>query len=163
MRFNAKKEEELSTALLKKGEYNFKVIDAKERISNSGNEMIVLTLKIENRILTDYLLEAFDFKIRHFAYGAGLQKAYENGELTADDCINKTGLCIVGEQPEKYDANSGKTYSAKNVVSDYCVGEVEAYVENRKEAFQEKGQGVGQSRGAVPPNSDLPFNDDIPF
>ena len=87
MKFTPKTEEQL---LQPKGEYDFKIAHAEEKISSSGNEMIKLevTTYQQGRTVTtvfDYLLEAMMFKLIHFCRYTGLEEKYESGELTAED------------------------------------------------------------------------------
>ena len=64
MRFSPKNDDELNSfELLPAGEYDFKVIKAKDRMSSAGNEMIELEIDVYSvdgkkvRVF-DYLLEA---------------------------------------------------------------------------------------------------------
>jgi hypothetical protein len=124
MRFSPMSEQELNhMGLIEKGVYNFEVINAKEAISKKGNEMIVLTLKIwdkdgKERILTDYILESFAFKLRHFCESTNLIDKYNAGELNYEDCISKSGKVeiIVQEGGAKPD---GSKYFDRNSIKDY--------------------------------------------
>lgn len=120
MRFTPKTEQEIQEAnLLPEGKYDFEVIAAEEKQSAKGNDMIVVTIAIyqngnRKTNVFDYLLESMAFKLRHFCQNTGLIEKYESGELTADDCIGKTGLCKIKIQKDK----SGN-YPDKNVIADY--------------------------------------------
>ena len=114
MKFTPKTEEQL---LPPAGEYTFKVIAASDEISKSGNEMIKLRVQCYQQgtavmQIFDYLLEAMPHKLMHFCRYCGLEERYSTGELTADDCIGRTGLCLVAIQP-------AGDYPAKNVIKDY--------------------------------------------
>jgi hypothetical protein len=125
MNFAPKSEKELKDALvIPEGEYDYEVIDAEEKTSKKGNEMIEITLKVFHgdsfRTITDYLMEAMAFKLRHFCEAGGIIKLYDNGTLTASDCIGCSGKLKLTIEKD----TSGK-YSDKNTVKDYIVtGEV---------------------------------------
>lgn len=106
--------------LRKRGLYDFEVTDAKEKLSAKNNEMIELNVKLydtEGRSfwLYDYLVssDGMAYKVRHFAAATGLLAKYEKGELTAEDCLGKTGRCQLGVEPAK------NGYPAKNKIADY--------------------------------------------
>lgn len=106
--------------LWKSGLYDFEVLESKDRVSKSGNDMIELNLKLfdpEGRSfrLFDYLvsIESMGFKVRHFASAVGLLAQYEAGELKAEDCQGRTGRAQVTKQKAK------GGYPAKNVIQDY--------------------------------------------
>lgn len=154
MKFTPKSEEEIaSMGLMEAGLYKFTVLDAEDQVSKTGNEMIKLTLRVHGdgamHTVFDYLLEKMAFKLRHFCEHSGLLKKYEAGDLAADDCLDKTGVCEIIVQPgqEKYD---GSKYPDKNAVKDYCAN-----------------HHANQSKDAVPPTTGHPaFDDDlndIPF
>lgn len=124
MRFNPKSENEIQSAgLIEEGIYNFQITLATDEVSSKGNEMIKLTIKIWDnndceKIIFDYLLEAMHYKLRHFAEVTGLIKKYESGELTASDCVGKSGKLnlVIQEGKPKPD---GGFYPNKNSVKDY--------------------------------------------
>lgn len=124
MRITPKTENEISQSnLLPEGVYHFEVTNASDKVSKSGNDMIELKLRIalqdgSQRVLTDYLLDAMSFKLRHFCVCAGLLEKYNAGQLLAYDCIGKTGMVhiIVQKGKEKPD---GGFYPDKNSVRDY--------------------------------------------
>jgi hypothetical protein len=118
MRFTPKNEEELAIeGLLPEGVYDFEVLEATDRVSKKGNEMIEVRLKVYDlnggfRFITDYLLEAYLPKLYSFAKATGTLKAYDAGEFTAYDCQGRSGKVQVkvvpaGEFPAK---NEVKTY-----------------------------------------------------
>lgn len=123
MNFKPKKETELNS-LLPKGEYEFKVIKAKEGKSNAGNDMITLVIDIyapdgnSNRIY-DYLLESVAYKLKHFCEAVGLSKEYEDGSLVDSMCVGRGGRCLIDIEIDK----NGK-YSDKNAVKDYIVSDI---------------------------------------
>ena len=141
---NPKTEEELNTmTLIQPGVYNFQVIDAKDKISKKGHEMIELKLTVwdnegRERIVFDYLLDAMAHKVRHFAECTGLIDKYNLGTIMADDCINKSGkidLIIQDGQPKP----EGGFYPDKNSVKDYVKSGVAAAAKAQppQEAFHD--------------------------
>lgn len=122
MKFEPKTEKELAEMnLLPEGEYGFEISGAEEKISKAGNEMIVLTVRIFKpdgsfQIITDYLMEALAFKLRHAADACGLTHEYETGILAAENFIGKTGMLKLKIQKDK----NGE-YPDKNTVGDYIV------------------------------------------
>lgn len=124
MRFSPKTEEDINSyGLLEPGVYDFEVVEARDRISKSGNDMIELKLKFwdksgDVKIVFDYLLEAMAFKLRHFCSVTGLIRKYEEGNLQAMDCIGRCGKAEIIIQPGN-DKPGGGYYPDKNAVKDY--------------------------------------------
>lgn len=107
-----------SQSLINPGLYDFEVIDAIEKKSRSGNEMIKLKLKVlddsgKDYIVYDYLVEAMPHKLRHFAESTGLINQYNLGQLNANDCYCKTGKAEIVISP------ATDNFPAKNDVKDY--------------------------------------------
>lgn len=133
MKFTPKTEEQLkaenSYPVFPEGEYGYEVIKAEDKTSAKGNEMIVLTLRVfgphdKTTLVNDYLLEAMEFKLRHFCVSTGLGGAYEAGTLTAGSCHGRSGKVYLDIQPEKQGTDkegNPKTFPPKNVVKDYVV------------------------------------------
>lgn len=144
MQFTPKTEKEVAEAgLLPKGTYDFEIVEAKDKVSKSNNEMIELKVAIydENgsaRFIFDYLLESVAYKLRHAAYACGLGAHYENGVLSAHDFVGKSGQAEVIIQKDK----TGQ-YSDKNSVRDYVVG----------------ANGTAHKNG----NASADLNDEVPF
>ena len=111
-----KREEAL---LLPEGDYDFELIEAKERISSKGNPMIEARLKVFHgdsvRFVTDYLMEAMAFKLRHFAESVGRLEEYNSGEFDATNLVGASGVVKIKIEPAK------GQFSAKNSVKDYAV------------------------------------------
>lgn len=123
MNFTPKTEKQIQEEnLIEKGEYSFEVIEAKEKTSKGGNAMMELKLEIfsneseSSRIIFDYLLEKLAYKLRHFCSATGLIKKYEDGTLTADDCVGKSGTCKIVVQENKVGA-----FPPRNAIADYVV------------------------------------------
>lgn len=148
MKFAPKTEQQVQEeGLLHPGIYDFEVSSAEDTHSNKGNEMVVVKLSVidadgQERKITDYLLEAMAFKLRHFAYATGLGPKYEIGTLTSDDMKGRTGQCKLRIKP------ADGEYRSKNEVSDYVVANGESAPIKQ----------AGDPRGAAP---DL--DDEIPF
>jgi len=109
--------------LFPKGIYDFEVIDGDDKVSEAGNPMIELKLKVTNadgasRMVRDYLLEQWPIKLRHAAEACGLIDEYEAGELVGTDFIGKTGKLTL-----KIEKDKAKKFPDKNAVSDYVVKE----------------------------------------
>jgi len=119
MKFEPKTEAEAEAeGLLTPGEYDFEVVDAEDKTSAKGNDMIEVVLSIEDENgqvhkVKDWLLEAVAYKLRHFASGAGLLKEYESGNMPASILKGRTGKCKIRLEPAKGD------FRAKNAVNDY--------------------------------------------
>ncbi|TAL08491.1 MAG: DUF669 domain-containing protein [Nitrospirae bacterium] len=151
MRINPRTEEEVqSIGLLTPGKYDVEVLDAQDRISKSGNEMIEMQLRVWGSdgkicILTDYLLDAMAFKLRHFAEATGLIDKYNLGNLEAADCINKCAKAqITIQKGKEKEDGSGEKYRDKNVITDYFIH-------------------TGKAPSSSPPQNDDFLNDEVPF
>jgi hypothetical protein len=120
MKFTPKSEKEIAEEnLWPAGEYGFEVIEAADKTSKSGNEMIELKLKVTNDegafiFVNDYLLESLSYKLRHAADACGVLEQYETGSLVGNDFISATGTLKLKIQKDK----TGQ-YADKNVVADY--------------------------------------------
>lgn len=123
MKFTPKTEQEIVEAgLWPDGSYAFEVLNAYEKLSKAGNEMIVLKLKVYNNdgefiYVDDYLLESMAFKLRHAAECCGLLPQYEAGDLNANHFEWQKGRLKLKTQKSK-----DEKYQDKNVVADYIVG-----------------------------------------
>lgn len=105
------------------GVYSFEIAEAKESISQSGNEMIKLTLNVYNdegkvKKVFDYLMntEVMAFKLRHCSEVCGLLADYENGTLSDYKFDGKTGHLKLDIRKDK----NGQ-YPDQNAVIDYVV------------------------------------------
>lgn len=120
MKFTPKTQQQLDEALLwPVGTYSYEIINAEDRLSKKGNEMIALKLQIFNdegghAFVDDYLLEAMAHKLRNAARACGLIDKYEAGHLEAYDFLNKTGKVTI-----KIDKSKDPAYSDKNTVAKY--------------------------------------------
>ena len=120
MRFQPKTEHEIAMAnIWPDGDYDFSCVEANDRISKKGSEMIEVKLRVfssngNESVVFDFLLEAMAHKLRHFCESTGLLSVYDRGDLTASDCIGRNGICRLGSE-------TGGKYRPKNVVTDYIV------------------------------------------
>ena len=118
MRFTPKTEQQIAEEnLVPDGLYDFEVATSEEKVSKSGNDMIVVTLKVYDVtgrfvLVTDYLLESFLPKLLAFCKETGLRSSYDDGTLSSDDLPNRTGKVQIAVE-QKGD------YPAKNVVKWY--------------------------------------------
>lgn len=151
MRFTPKTEEQLiAENMIPEGIYPFEVVYTEDRVSQKGNEMIVLKLKVftesGERFVTDYLMEAMAFKLRHAAEACGLLDQYNEGEITSFHFNGQAGMVKIGVEKDK----TGQ-YPDKNVVRDYAV--------ERPAKTSEKHSAA--KANAYQPEGDL--DDEIPF
>lgn len=127
MRTEPKSEAEIQAMMIMPdGIYPFVVVEAKERVSKNGNEMIELKLEVmddDNRphFIFDYLLASMAFKLRHFCEYTGLIDKYDGDNLLASDCVRKRGFVELkaDKAPRIVD---GREYAPKNSVKDYVSG-----------------------------------------
>lgn len=152
MRTEPKSDAEIQAMMMMpEGIYPFVVVEAKERVSKNGNDMIELKLEVmddDNRphIIFDYLLASMAFKLKHFCEHTGMLDKYEADSLTAHDCLRKRGFVELkaDKAPRIVD---GREYPPKNSVKDYCADKPDKPVEFHA--------------GSAP--ADQNMNDDIPF
>lgn len=157
MKFKPRTQEELlfetaAMSLITPGIYSFEVIEATNKFSKAGNEMIELKLKVwddngRERIIFDYLLESMAHKLRHFCEATDLLSKYEMGVIDDMDCVGKSGLVdlIIQKGTQKLD---GSYYSDRNSVKDYLI----------KEGFNKPST----PKLSIASNGDI-IDDDIPF
>lgn len=91
MQVTPKSEEQVQPVVLPSGEYDAFTRTATDKVSKSGNDMIELLLNVwghngTETIVFDYILDAMALKLRHFCVAAGIEDAYNAGELTAELC-----------------------------------------------------------------------------
>ncbi len=120
MNFTPKNENELSN-LLPEGEYDFEVIDAQDKVSKKGADMIFLKIAIWQGekircYIFDYLLESVAYKLRHCCDTCGLLDKYQSGSLEATHFVGRTGRAKIIIQKDE----NGK-YPDKNSIKDYCL------------------------------------------
>lgn len=156
MKFSPKTEKEVAEAgLFAPGTYGFQVVKSEDKLSKNGNEMIQLYLRVFNSeggfvMVTDYLMEALAYKLRHCAAACGLIEKYEAGELAAADFEDATGHLKLKIEKDK----TGQ-YPDKNAVQDYVADAPAPKITAHNEA---KGNAYVND-----PAKQGPINDDIPW
>lgn len=121
MRFEPKTEAQLKAEfLLPAGEYDFTVMEAEEKQSKAGNDMIALKLFVYTpdggeRTIRDWIM-AGSIKLRQFCVATGLDHLYEQGVLTDQDCVGRSGRASVVIEEDK----TGQ-YGPQNKVKVYLV------------------------------------------
>jgi hypothetical protein len=124
MNFKPMSEEQTAAMqVFAKGSYSFEIIEGEDKVSQAGNPMIELTVKVTDakgvsRFVKDYLLEQWPVKLRHAAEACGVLEKYEAGELIAADFIGKTGQLTLTIEKDKT-----RKFPDKNAVTDYTVKE----------------------------------------
>lgn len=104
--------------------YDYEVLHAKDSKSKSGNEMIVVDVRVFNaegkqKDLTDYIGEWNEYKLKRLN-----PERYEAGLVEADDLVGKTGKCKLnlqkGQSKGTYDAEGKEEfYADKNGIAEY--------------------------------------------
>lgn len=116
MEFNAKQMRE--DALIKKGDYKFRISQGREKTSAAGFNMIVLKLMItvNSRDIPIYCTLLFMprmfWLVEHFCQATGMSEKIEEGRLLAQDCDGKEGYLKINHRVSKE------------------TGELEAYVQD---------------------------------
>lgn len=129
MKVTPKTEKELlEMNLIPPGDYAFEVLDAQDKQSKKGSDMIELTLGVfvgdSRRLITDFLLDAMPGKLFHFCQYTGLAGKYASGDLKAEDCLGKTGfLSIKTQKGKKKDGPGNEYWPDRSSVDDYNRGE----------------------------------------
>lgn len=120
MQFKPKSEKEMAEeSLISAGEYDFEVVQALDKRSRAGNEMIELKLCVfvgeSRRFVFDYLLESMGFKLRHFFEGIGRLPDYIRGNIDAISLVGSSGKVEL-----MVDEGKGN-FGPKMAVKDYVV------------------------------------------
>lgn len=149
-----------SFTLLPEGTYDIEVVDAEERTSQKGNQMIALTLEAKHpdgypSRIWDYLVStpAAVFKIKNFCDAAGLTQVFESGRLTVAECQGK-------RLKAKIFIESGRDgYQDRNAIREYLNGGAQtapAGIATMPEAVNGAMAGASPEPAAV-------TEDEIPF
>lgn len=118
MRYTVIPEEDLKRGLLlEEGEGQFEVMNAIEKTSAIGNEMIELQMKVWDKkgkqaLIYDYLVSIAQWKIHHFLKSIGSLENYLAGDLAAHSLIGSTGTLMLKIEKDP-------KYGEKNKVADY--------------------------------------------
>lgn len=106
-------------ALIKDGRYKFTVLDAREKRSSTGNDMLnlKLSLEVDGRRVIQFdsliLLPKMFWKIEHFCKATGIFEKIDGGRLMAQECLNLEGWVDITSRANK------ETGELENVVKDY--------------------------------------------
>lgn len=125
MNFSPKSEKEIADAMPQHGmQYDFEVIDAEDKVSAKGNDMIALKLTMylpngDEYTVRDWLVGSDALpcvaKIQAFCKTTGILEAYGSGTLTAEMCRGLAGRLKLSITD---DPQYGKSYK----VADYIGG-----------------------------------------
>ncbi len=113
MKHQALTEEQIAeAALLAEGVYDFTIVSAEEKTSQSGNDMFALKLNVFDgegapRVIMDWVLPSFPKKFKHLHDACGLLEVYDRKDTKPEDLIEKSGKVLIG---------IGKPYTDKNGV-----------------------------------------------
>lgn len=128
MQFTTRTKEEIKTSkLIPVGVYPFEVLEAAEKTSKKGADMIELQLAVfdnngNRRQVRDWLgsWNGGDEKILGFCEATGLPY---DGNLSADDCLSRSGYLKIGIQKnDAYgDQNTVKLYVPEDKVNNKFV------------------------------------------
>lgn len=124
--YQAKKASKPKDPVFPKGEYEFKVHSAEAAVSNAGNQMIRVTIRLEafqdgkpiSNLTNDWLLleGKTAYKLRHFCESIGMGEDYEKGEIDIESMKGRRGVADV-----YIDKSTDDRYPDKNKVNDYVV------------------------------------------
>ena len=118
MEFQPRTEKEIAeSVLLSRGEYSFEILNAMEKKSLAGNDMIELSVRVfrngHNRLMTDYILPLRPAKFRNCCVACNVEEKYLNGSVRDEDFIGRRGKLKVGVERAR------KGYPPRNVIVDY--------------------------------------------
>lgn len=119
MKFKPFTEREIADRRLwARGDYTFEIVASEEEVSQAGNLMFRLKLKVSRpdgatRTVTDYLLPMLEGKFRACCVACGLLDKYNTGDMSAHDFIGKRGWLRLGVEKGK------DGYPDRNVVLYY--------------------------------------------
>lgn len=132
MRFTPQSEEEIKKAMLiPAGEYDFQVVEATEKTSSGGHQMIEMKIivwfdgnqyHVRDWLMVDLPMQ--QYKVIHFCRATGIMNRYNAGNLEASDCLGRSGqLVLICKEARK--GKDGKDYGPQNNVKDYIVDSVQ--------------------------------------
>lgn len=109
--------------VIEPGTYPFEVVEAKDTVSQNGNEMINLKLKLympdnSHRTLYDNLMNSMRHKMAQFCYMHNIGEKYMAGDFSAKDCENASGECEVYLQKSDNPKFDGKPAVGKYLLSE---------------------------------------------
>lgn len=119
MRFESKTDEQIATeGMPPEGWHEAEVVSAEDKVSDRGNEMIELSLRLftpnGERQRKDWILPAFAKKLKHFCDAAGLDKQYKLGNVVAADCVGKVVMAEIKHTIQKSGEYAGQSQANVN-------------------------------------------------
>lgn len=97
------------------GVYPFTIVEAKDAISKSGNDMIVIDLELpQQTVIKDYIVANAAWKLKQLCECVGAADLFDSGEITAEQLVGYQGHVAIEIQVDE----SGK-YWPKNSVKKY--------------------------------------------
>jgi hypothetical protein len=118
-KFESRSAEEITaTSLWQGGIYDFFIVEAQEKTSRRGNEMIEVYIEITRRdgakkCVRDYLLPQRPMKLLKACKACGVEDKYRAGILSDDDLVGKRGKLKLGIERATVE------FPRRNVVVDY--------------------------------------------
>jgi hypothetical protein len=90
--------------VIEKGRYRFKVINAVPHIAVSGNECVKVTLLVEKKRITDFLIRCDSqgkrtqqtYKFHNFLFALGIRNSNKRFTISKSQLVGKEGMCDVG-------------------------------------------------------------------
>lgn len=152
MRFQPRTKDELAAMnLVKPGIYQFRVLNAEDKLSKGGNDMIQMTLEVFDesgspRTVYAFLLEAMANRLYEFCETTSMLSHYDNGTLRAVDCIGKSAWLEL-----TIDKDKGGTYPDRNGVKKYMTKEA------AQTAMMKANPSTEKERIQTLVDDDLPF------
>ncbi len=125
-------------ALIPEGIYDFEVLDAREKRSGSGNDMLNLKLRVmvNNRAVTYWdcivLMPKMFYKVEHFCKTTGMPEKIEQGRLMAQDCLGKQGQIHIVQKVDNQTGELG------NQTKDYVKPEEEEAASDEPPFFDDE-------------------------
>lgn len=131
MKFQPKTDKEIAEmGLWPVGNYSFEITEGVDKISQKGNEMIEMKVKVFNDdggyiFVKDFLMENIAYKLKHASDACGLSENYTSGILSGMDFVGKCGTLKLkiqkGKPKNEENPDPNDCYPDKNVVGDYVV------------------------------------------
>jgi hypothetical protein len=141
--------------LIEPGIYPFEIVEAEDTVSRAGNDMLKVKLKVftpdgRERLVSDYLMEALEYKLAHFFESIGLYSKYAEGAVSAEDCWGRSGEVKIYTQIDK----TGQ-YDPKSSVADYIL--------TAKQQAEKQERKTAQAKAPAKPGVEDGFDTDLPF
>lgn len=110
---NSSKEREV----LKPGEYSFMVVEAEEKESKQGNQMLALKLKVygegtDDVNVWDYITAKMTWKLKQICLAIGMEEEFRSGDISPQQFVNRPGALFL-------DVETSEKYGSQNKVKKY--------------------------------------------